>query len=231
MHTIETAKGVFGYSADEVAECKMELTNHCHTLIEKGSIEITSADPEVRATMVSIQALFEHVLAIELNLGVKDLIGIIHTPKPATPLCTSKIENPAEFPLAAFSADGRTEILREFMRLGGNLYVVYPKAGLTERTADEQRNYHEALLTNSAHLFDRPLDCEALDPELSGATYIFKSGAKKYIFAVKAAQSGTKNGTGSFGLWLGEYNSEFPAFDRIKKISGLICNTEHIPFI
>lgn len=51
-------------------------------------MEIEGTDQDVRPYFVALQGVIEHVLSCELQNEIRSLLGIIHTPMPATPLCS-----------------------------------------------------------------------------------------------------------------------------------------------
>lgn len=58
-------------------------------LLESQDYVLESGSDQLRAKYVLSQGCIEHVLACNQALGdITDLIGVIHTPTPATPFCT-----------------------------------------------------------------------------------------------------------------------------------------------
>ncbi|MFA6915359.1 MAG: hypothetical protein WC222_03100 [Parachlamydiales bacterium] len=223
IETIKHSDSVPGLKSEEFNTLKAGLLERWNALIEKGVFEITASDQEVRPYFVALQGIVEHVLSNELGNSVRSLTGVIHTPMPATPLCTkgnvseelvdSSIEKD---PLRLFTVKARTTIIRDYLFHGGDLYVVYPKEGLTKRTAIQQQIYKNELNTYPSHLFDRPLDCECIDNDLIGASYLFKtSDGKLFAFAIKIPQANSPQELGCFGLWFGEFEITTPAYVRI----------------
>jgi hypothetical protein len=190
---------------------------------------VKGTDKDVRPYFVALQGIIEHVLACELNKSVKSLTGVIHTPMPATPLCTEgdvskELVDPSieEDPLRLFTVKARTTIIRDYLFQGGDLYMVYPKEGITKRSEGQQQVYRKELENYPAHLFDRPLDCASIDNDLIGAFYLFKNAeGKVFAFAIKIAQANSPQDLESFGLWFGEVN-ESPVHDRISNVLDTI---------
>lgn len=206
-----------------------EMTTTWNTLVAEGVVEITATDKEVRPIFVGLQGIVEHVLASELNHSVKNLKGIIHTPMPATPLCTTgtiskelvdpSIEND---PARLSTVKARTTILRDYLFKGGDLYIAYPKEGLNSRTPEQQAIYKQELLNYPSHLFDVPLDCDSIPLELIGATYFFQNEAgEPFVFSIKMTQAKDPQELGHFGLWFGPLTH--PAIqERVTTISTFL---------
>jgi hypothetical protein len=124
----------------------------------------------------------------------------------------------------------RITIIRDYLFKGGDLYVAYPKEGMSKRKELEQKIYRQELENNRSHLFDRPLDCESIDNDLIGAFYLFKSNeGKVFAFAIKMTQANNPQAT-SFGLWFGEVKSS-PVQDRISNVLNNILkySSQSIP--
>lgn len=226
LDTIDHCDNVPGLKADEFHVIKEGIKGRLDELVHKGILEITATDKEVRPYFVSIQGLVEHVLAHELGISVFKLKGYIHTPMPATPLCTegsisNELVNPSiqDDPLRLFTVKARSTILRDYLFKGGRLYVFYPKEGMSKRSDTQQQIYLSELKKYPLNLFDRPLVCDSIESELVGAFYLFSNGeGKTYAFAIKMNQANNQQELGSFGLWLGEFKEGTNAFDRISTI-------------
>jgi hypothetical protein len=225
MQTIENAENVPGLKSEEFVGLKPGLAKYWNELVDKGVLSVTSTDKEVRPYFVALQGIIEHVLAYELNKSVSSLIGVIHTPMPATPLCTEgsvskELVAPSieEDPARLFTVEARATLVRDYLRKGGDLYVVYPKEGINKRTETQQQIYKKELENFQAHLFDRPLDSESINEDLIGAFYLFKNeSGKVFCFAIKMTQANNPLDQGNFGLWFGEYHNS-PAQERISNI-------------
>jgi hypothetical protein len=214
LETIRYSNDIPGLKSEEFFALKTEISKTWSSLLKEGILEISGTDKEIRPYFVAIQGIVEHVLASELQGNVKTLTGVIHTPMPATPLCSkgeiskelvdSSIESD---PACLFTVKARTTIVRDYLFKGGDLYIVYPKDGYNKRTEEQQCIYKQELATYSNHLFDVPLNCESIPTELIGATYLFqdKSG-NKFIFAIKMTQAKDPKNVGNYGLWFGSVN-------------------------
>jgi hypothetical protein len=211
LETIRYSNDIPGLKSEEFSILRTEISKTWDSLFKEGVLEVIGKDKEVRPYFVAIQGVLEHVLASELQQNIKVLKGVIHTPMPATPLC-SKGEISIELvdpsieidPARLFTVKARTTIARDYLFKGGNLYVVYPKGGYDKRTEEQQKIYKEELSNFPNHLFDIPLDCESIPTELIGATYLFQDQlGNKFIFAIQMTQAKDPQDIGNFGLWFG----------------------------
>lgn len=225
LETIKNSKSVPGLKSEEFNSIKIGIGERWTELVKKEVIELTTTDKEVRSYFVALQGIVEHVLADELGKSVQSLTGVIHTPMPATPLCTEgnvskELVDPSieEDPLRLFTVKTRTTAIRDYLFRGGDLYIVYPKEGMIQRTEIQQQTYKKELENYPAHLFDRPLDCESISNDLVGAFYLFKNTeGKLFAFAIKMTQANSPQHLGNFGLWFGEV-SKSPVSDRISNV-------------
>lgn len=212
LKTIEQSGSFPGYSDELFAKLKPGLIQRWNELVQKGVLEVSDTDKEVRPYFVTLQAIVEQVISQNLNQGLVSLTGVIHTPQPATPLCTKEDAVSPELVSSAIAQDparlatvkGRTTIVRDFLRRGGDLYIAYPEKGLLERKPDQQEIYKGELQHFHQHLHDQPLKAETIPVELHGALYFFESKAgENLVFAIKMTQAKNPDEAGHFGLWIG----------------------------
>lgn len=236
LETIQNSDNVPGLKAEEFATLRPGVIAYWNELVEKGVVEVTATDKEVRPYFVALQGIIEHVLACELNKNVHSLTGVIHTPMPATPLCTEgsvsrELVDPTiqEDLLRLFTVKARTTIVRDYLLQGGNLYIVYPQDGINKRTETQQQIYKKELNNYPLHLFDRPLNCISINNDLVGAFYLFKDNTGKVFgFAIKMTQANNPQDMGNFGLWFGEFNAS-PIRDRISIILNDVLKYSSAP--
>jgi len=210
--TIQEANAIPGLQDEEFSSLRTIILTTWNSLLKTGCIEITGKDADIRPSFVAIQAIIEHTLSSLLKNEVSSLTGIIHTPMPATPLCTkgeisSELVAPSilEDKSRLLTVKARTTILRDFLAKEGTLYVVYPKDGVNKRTETQQQIYREELKSFASHLFDVPLNCEEIPSSLIGATYFFTGAdSKKYTFSIRMTQAKDPNDTATFALWFGD---------------------------
>lgn len=216
LEIIRLADSIPGFEAAWFCELKPELTSTWETLVQKGKIQRTGRDEEIRPTFVALQALVESVLSQALTHDIKSLVGIIHTPMPPTPLCTAG-EISAELVSPAIERDPkrvatvklRTAILRDFLHQGGYLYCVYPESGMAKRSEQQQKIYREELLHFSHVLFDLPLKHSSIPADLIGATYFFTDQkGTPFVFAIQMTQANDPKEEGHFGLWFGSLQNQ-----------------------
>lgn len=228
---IQNADTVPGLKSEEFKSIQAGLIERWNELVAKGVLEVTATDKETRPYFVALQGIVEHVLSHELKTGIKSLKGVIHTPMPATPLCTKgeiskELVDPSivNDPLRLFTVNARTTIIRDYLFQGGDLYIVYPKEGLAKRTPAQQEIYKAELANYPTHLFDSPLEIDSLESDLIGAYYLFTTHeGKSFAFAIKMTQANDPQDMGSFGLWFGEMQNS-PVQERILHVS----NTLHL---
>lgn len=203
--------------------------------VRNNSQYIQSGKDGIRVKFVGSQGAIEHVLACSQALNeVVGLMGAIHTPQPATPLCTRVNSDFAKNlldPSIAHDLDklltvkSRAEVLREYLEKNGKLYIIYPQGGLEKRTAAEQEIYKEELQKYPDKLIDTVLGCQELDPDMAGATYLFKDREDNlYSFSIRKANDIQKQA--EWGIWLGTVNNPVvkarvnAVFNYIKKNNG-----------
>jgi len=226
LETIKYSQNIPGLKSEEFSALRTEVSKTWCALINDGVLEVSGTDKDVRPYFVALQGVVEHVLVSELQKEVKVLTGVIHTPMPATPLCTTgdisnELVDPSIeiAPSRLFTVKARTTIIRDYLFKGGDLYVVYPKDGLKKRTEEQQKIYQHELANYPTHLFDVPLNCETISTDLIGATYFFEDqSGKTFVFAIKMTQAKDSKDAGNFGLWFGPINH--PAIqERIRAVS------------
>lgn len=226
MEKIVHSENIPGLNVEELDIIKIEILEYWNELIEKGIFETTATDKEARPYFVALQGIIERTLVYELNKSIQTLTGIIHTPMPATPLCTEGSISQelvdlsiADDSLRLFTVKARTTLIRDYLFQGGDLYIAYPKEGITKRTESQQQIYKKELQNYQSHLFDHPLECETIENDLVGAFYLFKNfEGKLFAFAIKMTQANSPQDLASFGLWFGEFSKTSPIYERISHI-------------
>lgn len=229
-----------GMSSDQLEEIKPVLAYYWTEIVKTGFLIDEGNDENFRACFVSLQGIIEHVLSCELSKKISSLMGVIHTPQPATPLCTRGELSPElidqsvlEDPLRALTVKTRAVTIRSFLERGGDLYIVYPKGGKALRTEEQQKIYEEALQQYATHLFDCEMargPFEASENDLIGAFYLFSHQGVEYAFAIQITQANDTQQKGRYALWFGPLSN--PAIrDRISLIQNkvLIDSKKNIP--
>lgn len=192
---------------------KDELFSLVDALDQHGYVKEWGSDA-MRVKYVYTQGSIEHVLACAMVLGeVDSLVGIIHTPTPATPLCTKvdKLDEQLLDPSIRYDLEklltvrSRAVIVREYLENGGKLFVAYPKGGLEKRSEEQQAVYCEELIKYAGRLFDAVLSCNSMDPEKVGATYFFRDQKGDiFVFSIKATQVNHPLAESEWGMWFGK---------------------------
>lgn len=219
--TIIKSKEIPGLSEEELLSLKTGINILWEELFKEKSLLVEGTDQQVRPYFVALQATIEHVLSNTLMRHewdtvpksgiITELKGIIHTPMPATPLCTKgKISEELVDPSIAVdparlqTVKVRTTTVRNYLHKGGKLFIVYPKEGINKRTEEQRKIYLDELSHYPKNLFDVPLDCENIPDELIGATYFFTDDTgETYVFSIKMTQAKDPKEKGKFGLWFG----------------------------
>lgn len=190
---------------------------------------------DLRIKFVAAQGAIEHVLACSQAMQeIQGLVGAIHTPFPATPLCTRVKGDCASLLDASIAHDqeklltvkSRAEIIREYLK-NGKLYVIYPKGGLEKRAPAEQAIYKEEVKKYPDKLIDTVLDCKEMNTDMIGATYLFNDNNKNlYSFSIKSRQANDIQKQADWQIWLGPITNKGVAarvnavFDHIKSNGG-----------
>lgn len=198
----------------------IDSLNHSGTVVESGS-------DDLRTKYVPIQGSIEHVLACALVLGeITDLVGVIHTPTPSTPLCTTVEHLDDQLLEKSIRTDSqklltvrsRAVVVREYLERGGKLFIAYPEGGLEQRSSQQQEIYKQELIKYPDCLIDTVLNCKEMDPSKIGATYFFKSSKDElYAFSIKANQANKPVELSEWGLWFGKIENPL-IHERVSEI-------------
>lgn len=211
--------------------------------IEKNNCALETGNDDLRIKFVNLQGCVEHVLACAQALGeITDLVGVIHTPTVATPLCVLPDEPISDGILdesirydlnKLLTVRSRAQIVREYLIKGGRLYIAYPKNGLTKRTPEQLQIYRSELATFPHNLFDWLLNCDELNSDMIGATYLLRNKARElFAFSIKSRQANDVQKKAEWGIWFGSLNGAIVSqrvneiFDYLKEIDGPDIRTE-----
>lgn len=198
----------------------LDQVENKYQILEQGS-------DDLRVKYVNAQGAIEHVMACFQALGeIDQLIGVIHTPMPPTPLCVKPEGNVQDILDASIRSDqnklltvrSRAQIVREYLMKGGKLYAVYPQGGLQKRTPEQQSIYKEALDQSSTRLVDWVLGSDKIDQDMIGATYLFRNlEGKVFAFSIKSRQVNDIQKQTEWGIWFGPVQEKTVA-DRVNTI-------------
>ncbi len=212
--SVEQVETMPGFDAETFSSLKEGILSTWNILFSQGVVEVHGSDEEIRPYFVSLQGMIENALANGLNKEIASLKGLIHTPMPATSLCTQgkvseELVDPSivKDPMRLGTVKARTTILRDYLFKGGKLFIVYPQQGLLRRTKEQRTIYRQELRNNYGHLFNMPLKCKHIPSSLIGATYLFKDRqGKTFVFSIKMTQANDPKDEGDFALWFGPLN-------------------------
>lgn len=212
LKTIANLEPPLEASPNDFSSLKEGLLKNWESLFKNGHRKIKGFDKDIRPYFVGIQAIIEEILASSLGHTIKFATAFIHTPMPATPLCTkgeisSQLVDPVikSDPFRLFTVKTRANTLRNYLKKGGYLYVVYPENGLKKRTLEEQLIYKEEIQNYKTHLFNTPLHCEKVPEELIGATYFFTDALDKtFVFSIQISQAKEIQNISTYVLWLSD---------------------------
>jgi hypothetical protein len=172
-------------------------------------------DSVCRPIFVNLQAYIEEIFAELLEEGkIKTAVGIIHTPQPATPLCTGGQITPglvtdaiSQDPERLATVLKRPNIVRKFLGAGGTLVTAYPEVGRSQRSAEQLAIFDGLKAQYPQHLLDKPLAIDALPRGVSGATYIVEDQqGNKSMFSIMAEQANVQQPSADWGIWFGSIN-------------------------
>ena len=189
-----------------------DVATFIQTFQQTGSQLQDGLDEVIRPIYVGAQGDIERTLAQYFTEGkITHLVGIIHTPTPATPLCIRGeiSENLVdvsmkEDPKRLYTVMKRPEIIRDYMDKGALLIVAYPQVGLHSRTAEQQAIFQEVREKYPDHLMDLPLDCVEMQKDMVGATYLFRTKEGDWMaFGIMASQANAPDDAKVWGMWFG----------------------------
>jgi len=206
---IENSNIIPGLTSATFANLKTTIRNDWDYLAKNEVLQVSGQDQQIRPRFVGLQALIEYALASGLNDGTISLVGYIHTPMPATPLCTKgeitkELVADSVRKLCPFTVTTRAMLVRDILANKGELHICYPEKGFNSRTQEQQKIYRQELSNYPQSLFDCPLACDQVPKELIGATYILKDkSGETMVFSINMTQANSPEETGDFGLWFG----------------------------
>jgi len=168
-------------------------------------------DADQRPVFVNAQSDFERAIVYWLqSQQVVKAVCMIHTPAPATPLCTNGeistgLVDPAILndPERLLTVKKRPDIIRDYLQEGGRLLTIYPKEGRVLRSPEQLaildglvKNYPDRLQTIE-------LDCSSIPHDLIGATYIITfSNSKTYVLSLRSYQANSPTND-RWAIWFG----------------------------
>lgn len=169
------------------------------TIKKDGVYSSDAKDEAKRAVFVGLQSAIEQVLSEKKQADPNfKVMMAIHTPTPATPLCTA-VDSVSEGLMSARVKDdkqvqhtilSRAEILRSLLEQETPLYVVFQKNGLSQRTIEQQKIYRSQIAKYPDQLMSLELTLPEISGDMIGATYLISTGdEQKLAFFIKATQA------------------------------------------
>lgn len=213
-------------NSEKVTPLREGICDLLDALYQTGVVTKLDTDKNTRPYFVTLQGIVEQNLAFELKRGkIKNVVGIIHTPTPATPLCsegeiTEGLVHPSliEDENRLFTIRARADTIRDFLGLGCTLYVVYPQGGLEKRTEEQKAIYFKALKEYSENLYDHVLSQTEMDHDMVGASYLFQDEeGSEYLFSLKAYQANDPKDDNTWTMWFGK-TSEPEIAKRLSRV-------------
>jgi len=198
-------------------------------------LTITSAiiregtDADQRPLFVNAQADFER--AIVCWLKSKQIVSstcIIHTPAPATPLCTNGeismglidpvILNDQE---RLLTVKKRPDVIRDYLQAGGRLFTAYPKGGRGLRSAEQLAILDDLIQSYPHYLQAIELNCETIPQDLIGATYFITfSDSSTYILSLRSYQANSPTDD-KWAIWFGSIHDAVVA-KRLEAVTSFL---------
>ncbi|GAB4190715.1 MAG: hypothetical protein Tsb0015_12150 [Simkaniaceae bacterium] len=216
--------------ADQKSRSQDGLYEELIEEIVQNGVCFREGSDDLRIPFVNLQAAFEQMAAYWAEKGeISNLAGLIHTPAPATPLCTKADMDDAKLrdPNVAWSDEkiltiqSRTEILRKMLSISIPLHIIFPQGGLEQRTPVQQAVYQE-VKKEFPSLWEHVLHMSYLDREMTGATYFFKDQeGKPWFFSLKGVQANNAKNASQWAVWFGSLDHE-AVQERIEQVFGYL---------
>jgi len=222
---------------------------YCHAELNEGALAALKADPEIlkalfstgvieeegddaqlRPRYVGTQAAFEQYLTQELVLGaIKRVVAVIHTPLPATPVCTAGEITPDLVDPSMLEDERRLQtvrdrpaIIRALLQTGGTVMIAYPAVAKVQRSQTQLAIYEELLEKYRGSLLDAPMGCLEVAPEMVGATYLYETSEGQWrIYSIRFTQAIAPSTPCHAAMWLGDLEKG-PASERLAQVSAYL---------
>lgn len=191
------------------------------------------ADADQRPVFVNAQADFERAIVYWLQCKqIASCTCIIHTPAPATPLCTNgeisvdpidpAIQNDPE---RLLTVKKRPDIIRDYLREGGTLFTIYPHKGRELRSTEQLRILDGLVESYPNHLHTIELDCDAIAQDLIGATYLITfADSSTYLLSLRSYQANSPTDD-KWAIWFGPTNDPAVA-ERLQAVMSFLRGEE-----
>lgn len=192
-------------------------------------IQIAGTDQTTRPVAVSFQGAFEQsVVNMVDKANITRAITIIHTRKPATPLCNPPGKSLAASlhpsmrgdPVRRKTIADRTITLRSMAKTAPiDLYIAYVHGGFSKRMPEEQAVYQaEVSNPENISLHDSEMACTEMPDEIVGASYILTTRHGNLLyFGNNGRQAFAGSGNTLWRYWFGSLQ-EAPIDRRYQEV-------------
>lgn len=183
--------------------------------IKRDGFCVLEGDDSLRTPFVGLQGIMEHVLtSMKATKVVTNLLGAIHAPTPATPLCArvdgTNVQNLMDASIWN-DPDKRATVRERALTIRGMLsdpgttfYVIFPQGGLEKRKDKEQEIFQESVKQFPNSLKVWVLKNGQIDPAFVGALYYFTdTNGQEYLFSIKSQQANNPQEKSIWGIWCG----------------------------
>lgn len=190
------------------------------SLDDEGHKQAVTTGTKNRHTMVSAQAAVEQLIATMMrNKKLKAATGVIHTPRPSTPLLVQHAVDVSKQLVNKYvlrderrrkTVTDRVTTLRKMLDSETHMPLVclYQGHDYAKLTESQKHAYEKNKMTFSS-LSDYVIDNKFFDKnkEFIGATYLLKDlNGKNYVFSIQSFQANMEETVKTrWGIWLGEY--------------------------
>ncbi|BAE81204.1 hypothetical protein [Chlamydia felis Fe/C-56] len=186
-------------------------------------------DADQRPIFVNAQADFERAIVYWLKCNrVISCVCLIHTPSPATPLCTngeisrglvdSEVQNDIE---RLLTVKKRPDIIREYLQNGGTLFTIYPKKGRELRSIEQLEVLDHLIQRYSLHLHAIELNSDTIPQDLIGATYLITfADLSTYVLSLRSYQANSPIND-KWAIWFGSIEDSIVA-ERLRTVVSFL---------
>jgi hypothetical protein len=124
--------------------------------------------------------------------------------------------------LVFFSLVKRHSIIRALLQTGGTILVAYPAVARERRSKAQLAIFDNLLEKYRKNLYDMPMGCLEVAPEMVGATYLFEnSEGKWYTLSIRFTQAIDPSALCLAAMWLGNVEKG-PAAERLAQVSAYL---------
>jgi hypothetical protein len=199
-------------------------------LFSEGFIAEEGDDAQLRPRYVGTQAAFEQWLTQQLSKGaIKKVVAAIHTPLPATPVCSAGEITPDLVDPSMLQDEKRLQTVRErpsiirgLLQSGGTVLIAYPTVAREQRTKQQLAIFEGLLEKYRENLFDIPMGCLEVAKEMVGATYLFETTAGEWrTFSIRFTQALAPMAPCYAAMWFGDAEKG-PAAERLAQVSAYL---------